>query len=195
MAHVAKTFTNLNGLPGLSEKLLQAHLGLYQGYVNKLNEIEEKLKAAPVASANYSFGDISELHRRRSVAFNGSYLHQLYFENLTKDKTEPSSQLKQAIASTFGSIENWAADVKAGLLTAPGWVLLTRSRWDGMIRNEVIEEHHRGLLVGSDVILAIDGWEHAYIADYSTKKADYIQAVMPLVDWKAASQRFEKAHA
>ena len=31
--------------------------------------------------ANYTFGESSELKRREAMAFNGSYLHQLFFEN------------------------------------------------------------------------------------------------------------------
>ena len=35
----------------LSETQLEAHFELYQGYVKKLNEIEEKLKTAPAGEA------------------------------------------------------------------------------------------------------------------------------------------------
>jgi len=191
MAHTAKDFDHLIGkLPGFTEKQLKAHFGLYQGYVKKANEIEEKLKTADPAGANYSFGDISELHRRRAVAYNGAYLHQIYFEALTERKTQPSAELKQAIEAAFGTIEKWGADVKAGLVSSPGWVLLTRSRLDGTLRNCLIEEHHRGLLAEQEILLALDGWEHAYMIDYGTAKADYIAAVSAAIDWDVVSRRF-----
>jgi hypothetical protein len=38
----------------LSEVQLAAHFELYQGYVKKLNEIEEKLKTAPADAASRS---------------------------------------------------------------------------------------------------------------------------------------------
>jgi Fe-Mn family superoxide dismutase len=191
--HTAKNFDHLIGqIPGLSEKQLKAHFGLYQGYVKKLNEIEEKLATSDRSAANYSFADVSELHRRHAVAYNGAYLHQLYFENLTGKKTKPSGELMGAIEKNFGNLEKWFADVKAGLITAPGWVLVARSRIDGTLRNCVIEEHHRGLLAEHDILIALDGWEHAYMIDYGTSKADYIKILEPAIDWEAASQRFSR---
>ena len=102
MVHVKKNFDHLLGkMKGISDKQMTAHFGLYGGYVKKLNEIEDKLKTVDLATANYSYGDFSELKRRETVAFNGSYLHQYYFENLTGDKTEPSKDLKKAVNESF----------------------------------------------------------------------------------------------
>src|SRR5438874_5121345 len=93
MPHVAKDFSALKGsLDGFSDKQLDAHFTLYNGYVTKLNEIEEKLKTADRSKANYSFNEYSELKRRECVAFNGTYLHQLYFENLSGKGGEPRSE-------------------------------------------------------------------------------------------------------
>ena len=71
MAHTNKNFEHLLGecKAFLSEKQLQAHFTLYQGYVKKLNEIEEKLAKADPTTANYSFSEYSELRRREPVAY------------------------------------------------------------------------------------------------------------------------------
>lgn len=194
MAHEVKNYDHLIGqVQGLSEKQLKAHFTLYQGYVKKVNEIEEKLKKADPSTANYSFGDISELQRRLSVPYNGAHLHEIYFENLTGKTTQPSQDLKSAIDSSFGSVENWFAHAKAGLISAPGWVLLTRCRKTGILRNDLVEEHHRGVLVNQDILLALDGWEHAYMIDYSVVKADYIKILEKAIDWTAADKRFKAA--
>jgi superoxide dismutase, Fe-Mn family len=181
----------IGNISGLSEKLLLAHFELYQGYVKKLNEIEQKLRTADPKTANYSYGEISELLRRRSVAFNGAYLHELYFENLTGEKTAPSRELRLEIDHAFGSQNRWFDEVKGGLISEPGWVLLTRSKRDGALRNDLLGEHHVGVLVEQDIILAFDGWEHAYFIDYATKKADYIAVLKRSINWRAASERFE----
>ncbi len=84
MAHTPKNFDHLiaecKGF--LSEAQLKAHFTLYQGYVKKLNEIEEKLGKADPTTANYSFSEYSELRRREPVAYNGTVLHEQYFANL-----------------------------------------------------------------------------------------------------------------
>jgi len=192
MIHFAKNFDHLIGeLEGLSEKQLNHHFELYKGYVKKLNEIEEKLPNASKKEANYSYAEISELHRRHAVAFNGTYLHQLYFENLTGKITKPSSELDEALVDAFGSLDLWHEDALAGLKTTSGWVLLCQSHIDGSLRNNIVEEHHRGVFIAQDILLAIDGWEHAYMIDYGIKKSDYFSAIKNSLNWDIASQRFE----
>ena len=191
MIHDAKEYDYLIGkIDGLSERQLRAHFDLYQGYVRKINEIEDKLSSTNRAGANYSFNEASELHRRRAVAYNGVHLHELYFENLTWKETYPGEELKQAIDRSFGSLDRWAADMRAGLLSAPGWVLLTRSRYDGTLRNTLIEEHHRGVLVEQDIVLVFDGWEHAYYVDYDSSKEAYLKMLENSIDWERANSRF-----
>lgn len=191
MTHIAQDFSNLLGtLEGISDEQLQAHFGLYQGYVKKLNEIESKLETVDRSLTNYSYGDFSELKRREAVAFNGTYLHQLYFENLSGDESAPSEALKGAIEAQFGSVEKWEADLRASAASTPGWVLLTRSKVDGSLHHYVIYEHHVGLPVHQEVLLALDCWEHAFMIDYGTKKAEYLNAFVSNVNWNAVNERF-----
>jgi superoxide dismutase, Fe-Mn family len=191
MAWRTKNYDALVGaIAGLSEKQLRAHFELYEGYVKKLNEIEDKLKLADPKTANYSYGEISELLRRRSVAFNGAYLHELYFENLTGQKSNPGPGLNLAIRQNFGSLSDWFKQVRAGLISEPGWVLLCFSRQDGGLRNNLVSEHHIGVFAEQDIILAFDGWEHAYFMDYGTKKKDYISVLERSINWEIATKRF-----
>jgi superoxide dismutase, Fe-Mn family len=193
MKHILRNFEPLVGqIPGLSEKQLRAHFGLYEGYVKKINEIEERLRMVDPSSANYSFGEISELLRRRAVPYNGAVLHERYFENLTGRATAPSPELRDSIDKEFGSLENWMIQAKAGLLSAHGWVLLTRSAVDGSLRNDLVEEHHHGVLAEQDILLSIDGWEHAYMIDYGTAKKDYVDMILRAIDWEIASARFRQ---
>src|SRR4051812_5568703 len=97
MSHEAKNFDHLLGkLKGISDAQLKAHFGLYQGYVKKINEIEEKLKTTDPSGGNYSFNEYSELKRREAVPLNGAYLHQLYFENLAAPGQAVDSNFKAA---------------------------------------------------------------------------------------------------
>ncbi|MDD5543678.1 MAG: Fe-Mn family superoxide dismutase [Acidobacteriia bacterium] len=192
MALVAKNYDHLLGkLPGLSEKQLKAHFGLYQGYVKKLNEIQEKLKGIDRSTANYSFSDYSELKRREAVAFNGSFLHEMYFENLSPQGGEPSRGVQDAIQKAFGSREAWEADLKAAASSTPGWVLLTFNRIDGELHHYILFEHHIGLPVHQEPILALDCWEHAYMIDYGTTKGEYLASFMKIIDWNVVNTRFD----
>lgn len=190
MTHQTRDFSALLGqLDGISDAQLEAHFGLYAGYVKKLNEIEEKLISADRSATNYSFGEYSELKRREVVAFNGTYLHELYFENLGGG-SEPSPELKAAIESAFGSMEDWEADIKAAAASTPGWVLLTWNEKDQSLHHYIMYEHHIGLPVHQRPILALDCWEHAFMIDYGTKKGDYLAAFVKNVNWDVVNERF-----
>ena len=196
MKHETKNFDHLLGkLDGISEAQLKAHLGLYQGYVNKLNEIEEALKSADPKGGNYSYNAYSELKRREAVAFNGAYLHELYFENLAPAGASPTAEFVAAAEKSFGSMEAWVAHTKGAAASTPGWVLTTYNRVDKSLHNYIMFEHHIGLPVHQDVILALDCWEHAYMVDYSTQKPKYLDAFLKNVNWQVVGERLSRVSA
>lgn len=198
MAHEAKDYRRLIGecRGFLSETQLQAHFELYQGYVKKLNEIEQGLKQADPKSANYSYGEYSELRRREPVAYNGTVLHELYFENLGVAGGEPPAPFREAFAQTCGSWEKAIADVKAMAASAHGWVLVAHDGNFGGVRSHLVQsEHHVGLLPNQTILIAIDCWEHAYFADYQTKKAAYLDGLLQHVHWPAVAARWARCEA
>ena len=192
MAHEPKDFRRLisecRGF--LSEKQLEAHFTLYQGYVKKLNEIESDLKKADSEKANYSFSEYSELRRREPVAYNGTVLHELYFENLGAKGAEVPAAFKKEAERAHGTWQAAVADLKAMADSAHGWVLVTYDWNFGVVRHNLVQsEHHVGLLPNQTVLLAIDCWEHAYFADYYTKKDEYLGGLFEHVEWKAVAER------
>lgn len=194
MPHLTQDFTHLIGtLPGLSEKQLTAHFGLYAGYVKKLNEIEDKLQSADKSASNYSYNEWSELKRRYAVAFNGSYLHQMYFQNLSGTPTTKSNELEDTIKAHFGSFADWEKDARAAAACTPGWVVSCVNKVTGQLQNHVMYEHHIALPVHQEIILALDCWEHAFMIDYGTNKAEYLNAFIANVDWSKVSQRLSIA--
>lgn len=195
MAREPKNFDHLLGgnAKGLTDTQLKAHFTLYQGYVKKLNEIREKLGTTDKSAPNYSFNEFSELKRREPVAYNGTVLHEMYFEALGNGSSQPDENAKQLITSSFGSVENWIADAKAGLMSAHGWVVTVFDYADGKLYNNLIRtEHDVGLFANVHAMIAIDAWEHAYFFDYQTKKADYVTTVLSSLNWTVINQRFSQ---
>jgi superoxide dismutase, Fe-Mn family len=196
MAHDIQNFDHLLGrLEGLSEAQVSAHLGLYAGYVKKLNEIEEKLTSTDKSLVNYSYGEYSELKRRYAVAFNGAYLHQMYFQNLNGEETNRSSELEDALSSSFGSFDDWGKDIRAAAACTPGWVVTAVNKVDGKLHNHVMYEHHIALPVHQEIILALDCWEHAFMIDYGTNKGEYLNSFISNIDWKRVSDRHNAAQS
>ena len=116
-------------------------------------------------------------------------MHEIYFENLTGEKTEPSADLKNVAVAAFGSWENFIADVKAAAGSTPGWVLVTWNKVDKQLHTYIMFEHHVGLPAHQEILLALDCWEHAFMIDYGIDKAAYLNAFFANVDWTMVQKR------
>lgn len=192
MAREPKNFDHLLGgnAKGLSDAQLKAHFTLYQGYVKKLNEIRDKLGAADRGAPNYSFNEYSELKRREPVAYNGTVLHEMYFENIGNGSKSPSEASKKLITDSFGSFDAWIADAKACLLSAHGWLVTVYDYSDNKLYNNLVRtEHDVGLFANVHAMIAVDAWEHAYFFDYQTGKAKYVEAVLSGLNWEVLDKR------
>lgn len=192
MAYKAKDFKNLLGMEGLSDILINNHLGLYQGYVTNTNNVLERL-GEMLKGEKTGPGEYAELNRRLGWEFNGMRLHELYFGNLGGNGgLDKSDKLAKKLAEDFGSLEAWEKDFRAtGMMRGVGWVILYQDNASGSLINFWINEHDAGHPAGCTPILIMDVWEHAYMTDYGTKRADYIEAFFKNINWKEAGKRLK----
>ena len=195
--YTAKDYTHLLGLPGFSDTMLNNHFTLYQGYVNnvntllkKMNEIREERKSGVEDRKEES----AELHRRFGWEYNGMRLHELYFENMTKDSKplDEDSTLGVAIKNRFGDVDTFKNNFtkNVGMFRGIGWVALVQR--DDTLGVIWIGEHDEGLLANSKILLIMDVFEHAFLTDYGIKRADYINAFMNVIDWGVVEERLTK---
>lgn len=200
MIYTAKTF-NVSKLEGISEKQMNVHLALYEGYVTHVNLIREKLAAVRSGELSLDSYVASELRRRFAFEFNGMRLHEYYFEQLEVGHQEPApkSALTKAAAEKYGSHENFITHIKdVARSRGIGWVMVyedTRvSSPLGELHTTFVSDHEVGHLAGLPVIFALDLWEHAYMVDYvPAEKKRYIDAFFANVNWGVLETRFENA--
>ena len=181
-------FKHLLGLEGLSDQLLTNHFALYEGYVNNTNKLIGLLDEKEVGTPEYS-----ELQRRLGWEWNGMRLHELYFENMTKETgSEVSQGLQQKIEKIYGSFENWKKSfIGVGSMRGIGWVVLAYDQKQDELFSIWINEHDGGHLAGTTPLLVMDVFEHAFMLDYGIKRADYIETFFKAIDWKKVSERYE----
>ncbi len=187
MTYATKKFDHLLGIAGMSDALLTNHFALYEGYVKNTNTLLELLDSKEPGTPEYS-----ELQRRFGWEWNGMRLHELYFGNMTKSPSSLSKcALKEKITAIYGSIENWQKNFLAvGAMRGIGWVILAQDTETGELFNIWVNEHDGGHLVGTNPLLVMDVFEHAFILDYGTKRADYLAAFIQAIDWKSVESRF-----
>lgn len=189
MGYEAKPMPFSKALKGISEKTLEIHHDkLYQGYVNKRNEIEEKLNEADRASANQTYSSYRALKHEESFAANGVVLHEYYFNALGGEGGEAVNELKQALESSFGSYEKWAEDFKAAGMVARGWVVLAYDHNTGKLHNYICDAHNQGGIWGAMPVLVLDTYEHAYFIDYGSDRKSYIEDFFTNLNWEKLNE-------
>ncbi|MDO8626147.1 MAG: Fe-Mn family superoxide dismutase [Candidatus Magasanikbacteria bacterium] len=192
MLYTAKNYDALLGTPGFSDQLLKNHFTLYQGYVTNVNKLSEILTAM-LNDGRSNTPEFAETKRRFGWEFNGMRLHELYFGNMSKNGSEPiasGSKLYEKIIADFGSFESWEKDFKAvGMMRGIGWAILYHDKEADRLFNVWINEHDVGHFAGCVPLLVLDVFEHAFMLDYGTKRADYITAFMKAIDWGVSEGR------
>src|ERR671929_920078 len=103
----------LHELDGISRATIEAHYKLYQGYVNKRNEILGKLAAVDASAANQVYSEIRGLKVELSFAVGGIKNHEIYFEHLGGDGGDPDGPIADLIKRDFGGAAAGRADPKA----------------------------------------------------------------------------------
>ena len=170
-------------LDGISRVSVEAHYKLYQGYVNKRNEILGKLGSVDLAAANQVYSDVRALKVDLSFAIGGIKNHEIYFEHLGGTGGNPTGAVAQLIARDFGSAEAWSADLKATGMAGRGWAW-TAYDWDeGRLFNYIGDAQNTFPVWNATPLVALDVYEHAYFLDFQTDRGAYIDAFMQNLDW------------
>lgn len=174
---------------GISQRQIQEHYKLYQGYVSKTNEVRIKLRMADRSDANSTYSNIGALKKSETYAVGGYKLHELYFENLGGGGGTASGAILEAIVRDFGSYDFWEKDFRATGLASGGWAILGYDYDDSRLHNYGQDAHNVGTVIRFEPILVMDVYEHAYFLDYGTNRASYIDAFFRNIDWLVINSR------
>ncbi len=187
----AKTF-NIPQLKGISAKNIEEHLKLYQGYVKNANSVLEKINELKVDYEKNAY-IIGELNRRFSFEYNGMRNHEHYFASFEGGpKAISPGHLKDLIMETWGDFDSWQKEFKTLALTRGiGWAMLYWDKKEQRLINSWVDEQHLGQLQDCTPIVALDMWEHSYVADYlPSGKKNYIEDYFANLNWDQAGKNF-----
>ncbi len=190
----AKIF-DLPALSGISQRNIDEHLKLYQGYVKFANYIQNKLRELS-ADAEKNAYEIAELQRRFAFEHDGMKNHEIFFSQLEGGPQAPAAGTAfiAQVDQDFGSWDAFMARLKALCMTrGVGWAMLYYCSETGHLLTQWVDEQHLGHLSGPKLILAIDMWEHAYVYDWPTsEKKQYVEAFFQNLNWGKVEERFKK---
>lgn len=183
--------------PYISEEQLKLHHQKHhQAYVNGANAVFEKLDKARRENADL---DMKATLKELSFHIGGFRLHNRFWENLAPAGKggggAPKGGLAKAIDSEFGKFDRFKKEFTqaAASVEGSGWAALTYCRSTGRLLIVQIEKHNTNVIPASDILMALDVWEHAYYLDYKNDRAKFVDAFWNIVNWDAVARRFDKA--
>ncbi len=179
--------------PAVSAKTLSFHHGKHhKAYIDKTNaaidgtDLDGKSLEEVIAAAR---GSNPGLFNNSAQSWN----HGFYWHSMASEESSASDELKSMIDDAFGSVEGLKeklAEHGAGHF-ASGWVWLTVN--DGKL---TIDETHDGDTLadqdGTNPLLVIDLWEHAYYLDHQNARPAYLDAVNGKLNWSFASENLAR---
>ena len=183
-----KKFT-IPKLKGISEKTIEEHLKLYVGYVKNANLIQKMIEMYGKVDAEDGKYSVGEIRRRFAFEFNGMRNHELYFSHFEGGSTPLTAggPLSQA-GFDLDQFKTMA------LTRGIGWAMLV---WDPVSKQLIsnwVDEQHLGQLNSCTPILALDMWEHSFVADYHPSgKKQYVEDFFTNLNWKGVEENFVKA--
>ncbi|KAI6121052.1 manganese superoxide dismutase [Pisolithus croceorrhizus] len=134
-----------------------------------------------------------------ALRFNGGghINHSLFWENLAPASANGGvlrdGPLKEAIVSTFGSVETFktAFNTTTAGIQGSGW------GWLGLNpasrRLEIVTTANQDPLLSHVPIIGVDIWEHAFYLQYLNVKAKYLEAIWNVINFEEAERRYLEA--
>jgi Fe-Mn family superoxide dismutase len=178
--------------PVISAETIGFHYGKHhQTYVSKLNAAADGSEWADLDLE----GVIRHSHGKPELTgvFNNAaqvWNHTFYWESLVPNGRAPSGELAERLNEDFGGLAAFTdafAKAAAGQFGS-GWAWLVS---DGD-KLSITTTGNADTPLTDDVtcLLTVDVWEHAYYLDYQNRRPDYLDAVIGLLDWERAAERY-----
>jgi Fe-Mn family superoxide dismutase len=185
--------------PHIDARTMEIHHGKHHnGYTSKLNAAIE----GTGLSGDSIESILTNLDMNNGAVRNnggGYFNHSLFWEVMNpEDKGYLSGELKDAIESAYGSVENFKETFSKAAATrfGSGWAWLCVH--DGG-KVEVCSTPNQdnplmpGVGCGGTPILGLDVWEHAYYLNYQNRRPDYIAAFFSVINWNEVERRYAAA--
>lgn len=190
------------GYDGLSKvidpKTVYTHYSKHHlGYANNLNKAITGTPLENQTIEEILVGlDVNNAAVRNNAG--GYYNHNLYWDILSPTPGTASDAFTQAVVANFGSQDELVKQLKdAGAKQfGSGWSWLVVTP-EGKLVVTATANQDNPLMPNAAVkgtpVLGIDVWEHAYYLNYQNKRADYLDQIFEIIDWKVVSDNYNKA--
>ncbi len=135
--------------------------------------------------------------RQALINNGGGHLnHALFWELLSPENTEISSEVASAIDEAFGSFDAFKEQFTAAATGrfGSGWAWLVVNK-EGKLEIMSTANQDTPISSGLKPILGLDVWEHAYYLNYRNVRPNYIKAFFEIINWNKVDELYQSAKA
>ena len=179
--------------PHVDARIMELHHDKHHaGYVSGANTALEELDEARQGD---DFALMTKLSKDLAFHLSGHVLHSVFWTCMSPDGGgAPEGDLAAAVDDSFGGFEALKAQLAAATTTVQGsgWGVLAWEPLAGRLIVEQVYDHQDNHAQGSEPLLVIDGWEHAFYLQYHNDKGAWVDAFWEVADWSAAAERFAR---
>ena len=184
--------------PYIDARTMEIHHDKHHaGYTKKFNAaIGESIYPVP-ENMNSLLSQVSRLGEGVRNNGGGYYNHDMYWKIMKPGGSEPSGEVAEAIASTFGDMETFKTQFNAAANSrfGSGWAWLYY--YNGKLSIGSTPNQDNPLMDVAEIrgypVMGIDVWEHAYYLNYQNKRGDYVEAWWNVLNWEEIAKRYKDA--
>ncbi len=177
--------------PVIQQETMNYHYGKHlQTYIDNLNNL--------IADSQYKGSDLETIIRTADgPIYNNAaqtFNHTYYFQTLSPNGGgEPKGRLREAIDKKWGSFEAFKKEFSQSAISifGSGWMWL---QCDSTGNLSMSREPAAGCPIAKSLIplLTIDVWEHAYYLGYQNRRAEYVNAIWNIINWRKIEENYDK---
>jgi Fe-Mn family superoxide dismutase len=187
--------------PIIDAETMRLHHGAHhRAFVDNLNRLVPANPALAGLSVEALLARASILPPAIRNNAGGHWNHRFFWDIMAPAGTggAPSPALLAAINRDFGSLDSFKQQFEAAGMAqfGSGWVWLVQTASGKLVITTTANQDNPlmdSAAVRGTVLLANDLWEHAYYLSYRNRRAEYLAAWWPLVNWSRVSAHFAAA--
>ena len=179
--------------PSMDQETLHLHYSFHHGdAVKAANKDLTEIKKALDAN---SLDTIDFWTKKLSFHLSSHILHTIFWTNLTNKNSDPNGDLLKQIEKDFGSYDKLKLLISKTSkgVDGNGWGILGFQPYTQKLTVLQCENHEKLTQWGVIPILVIDVWEHSYYLKYRNRRAEFVDNLLPIVNWDNVAERVSLA--
>ena len=186
--------------PMMDQETVHLHYTFHHGDAVKaankdLMMIKKAIDETPVAGSPGQMDTVDYWTKKLSYHLSSHILHTIFWTNLTNKKSNPGGALLKQIEMDFGSYDKLKALITKTSkgVDGNGWGILGFHPSTGKLTVMQCENHEKLAQWGVIPLLVIDVWEHSYYLKYRNRRAEFVDNLIPIINWDNVADRLNSA--